>query len=323
MRNVRIPKTPRPTETASRLPVRVKNPVPQPALVLAPEVFPAFRGRGRTVQELEAAKIAILPAMWASEGTRARNDGPRALLAASQWLGGFEEDAGLDPVSIGIATLAPVSAPTLEPFLNDVRQRVRDIRAHGKLPVVLGADRIASLAAVQAIREQDETFAVLQVDARAHIQNEGTMFGPITHYYAYSLAKQLIPTVMFGLRGLAEVELAALSQGKASFYTARRLEGRDATSVAAELVRLLPRHLYITIDLSVLDSGLFPAVELPLPWGLDPSFIAGVLRPLVASRRIVGLDICGLAPIPSNPAPNAIAAGLLNRLLAAAAKSLA
>ena len=149
------------------------------------------------------------------------------------------------------------------------------------------------------------------------------MFGPITHYSASSLAKQLIPTVMFGLRGLAEVELAALSQGKASFYTARRLEGRDATSVAAELVRLLPRHLYISIDLSVLDSGLFPAVELPLPWGLEPAFIAGVLRPLVASRRIVGMDICGLAPIAGNPAPNAIAAGLLNRLLAAAAKSLA
>jgi len=318
MRNVKNP---------TRVPIVKTTVTANPAAYVdvlggVPEMYPAFRGKGRTVEERAAAKVGILPVHWASDGSRGRGDGPRALLAASIWIGGYEEDAGLDPAQIGLSTLSPVMASTWEDSIAETERTTKKIVGAGLLPVVVGADRIASIGAINAIREKDQSFAVVQFDARPHIQNEGRLLGPITNFLGHRLALGKIPTMQVGLRGMAEIEIKTLSTGNANFHTARRLAQRDPTSVAADLLRSLPESIYITVDLSVLDSVVMPAVELPLPFGLEPDFVTTVLRFLIASRRVVGMDVCGLSPISGNPAPNALAAGILNRMLASYAKKL-
>ncbi len=287
-----------------------------------PEMYPAFRGMGRTVEERAAAKVGILPVHWASDGSRGRGDGPRAMLAASIWIGGYEEESGLDPAKIGFSTLSPIMQNTWEESIEATTRTTKKIIGAGLLPVIVGADRIASIGAINAIREKDESFAVVQFDARPHIQNEGRFLGPISNFLGHRLAQGKIPTMQVGLRGMAEIEIQTLSTGNANFHTARRLAQRDPTSVAADLLRSLPESIYITLDLSVIDSVVMPSVELPLPFGLQPDFVTTVLRFLIASRRIVGMDVCGLAPISGNPAPNALAAAILNRMLASYAKKL-
>lgn len=285
-----------------------------------PDLYPAFRGKGRTVEERASAKIGILPVHWASDGARGRGDGPRAMLAASMWIGGYEEEMGIDPATFGFSTLAPIILNTWEESIETTARTTRKIVGAGLLPVVVAADRIASIGAINALHEKDPNFAVVQIDARAHIQAEGRFLGPISNFFGHRLAEKKVPTMQVGLRGLAEPEIQALSTGNANFHTARRLAQRDPTSVAADLLRSLPESIYITVDLSVLDSSVMPAVELPLPYGLQPEFLTTLLRFLIVSRRIVGMDVCGLAPISGNPAPNALAAGILNRMLASYAK---
>lgn len=59
-----------------------------------------------------------------------------------------------------------------------------------------------------------------------------------------------------------------------------------------------PHNIYITFDLDGLDSSLMPATGTPSPGGLNWREAQFILERCVAGRRVAGLDVVELAPIP-------------------------
>jgi agmatinase len=73
--------------------------------------------------------------------------------------------------------------------------------------------------------------------------------------------------------------------------------------------------VYITLDLDVLDPSIMPSVGTPEPGGLGWYEVLGLLRTVILRKRVVGMDVVELAPIPGNTAPDFLAAKLIYRMI--------
>jgi agmatinase len=73
--------------------------------------------------------------------------------------------------------------------------------------------------------------------------------------------------------------------------------------------------IYISVDLDGLDPSIMPATGTPEPGGLMWDEIWEILTEACTQRRVVGLDVVELQPIPGMSAPQVLAARLLYRLM--------
>ncbi|MDX2177292.1 MAG: arginase family protein [Candidatus Sumerlaeia bacterium] len=286
-----------------------------------PTSWPAFRGLPRTEASRKAARAIVMPVTWAPDSSRRARIGPRALLEVSNWIGGYEEESGLDPSSRGIYTISPIQAERHEVMQREVYAYVDRTHTTGRFPVIIGADRLAGLGAVEALHRRGCRFGVLQIDAHRHLQNEGETFGAVSNWFTRSVRTMGVPTVLAGIRGMSESEFRSLLSERIPFMTARGLAAMDPVRAAFELGRHFAGDVYISVDFSALDPLQFPAVEQPVAFGLSMDFLGNILTSFAGTKRILGIDFCGLAPIPGNPAYESVAAALVNRTLAALAKA--
>ena len=86
--------------------------------------------------------------------------------------------------------------------------------------------------------------------------------------------------------------------------------------IQREVVESLGPSVYVSVDLDVLDPSIMAAVGTPEPGGLTWYQLIGLLRAVAESRRIVGFDVCELAPKEGPPACAYIAAKLVYKLAA-------
>ncbi|MBN1504929.1 MAG: agmatinase family protein [Candidatus Eisenbacteria bacterium] len=77
----------------------------------------------------------------------------------------------------------------------------------------------------------------------------------------------------------------------------------------------LPDEIYLTIDMDVFDPSVVPSVGTPEPGGLSWQEVTGMMRELAAGKRVVGMDLNELRPIPGLVAPDFLAARLVYRLI--------
>jgi arginase len=82
------------------------------------------------------------------------------------------------------------------------------------------------------------------------------------------------------------VEAPAIKRGdpeRLGRYVAERLEAQAG-------------HFWVHFDVDVFDQEEMPAVTYPLPDGLGWEHAEALLRPLVGSRRLVGLSVADFVP---------------------------
>ena len=79
--------------------------------------------------------------------------------------------------------------------------------------------------------------------------------------------------------------------------SARRERGTPFAEIADEIVAALPDDVYLSWDIDGLDPTLCPGTGTPVPGGLSWNDAIGLLRAIRRARkRIVGLDLCEVAP---------------------------
>ena len=82
-----------------------------------------------------------------------------------------------------------------------------------------------------------------------------------------------------------------------------------------EVLQSLSDEVYITLDLDVFDPSIIPSVGTPEPGGLGWYEVLDLLRTVISRKRIVGMDIVELTPLPGNTAPDFLAAKLIYRMI--------
>ena len=67
-------------------------------------------------------------------------------------------------------------------------------------------------------------------------------------------------------------------------------------AVASRVLGSLSRHVYVSVDLDVLDPSAMAAVGNPEPGGMSWHEVIGLLKSVAEHREIVGFDVTELSP---------------------------
>jgi len=255
-----------------------------------------FAGEGPKTATLEEAKVVVLPVPY--DGTMeyrgGAREGPQAIIDASYYLELYDVELGREISDVGIHTL-----PEVQPLMSGPEamvQRMHQIAAglvrKDKLVAMLGGEHSLTVGMVRAYRERYSGLSVLSLDAHTDLRDEyqGTRF---SHACTMRRVWELCPVVHAGVRSLSREEHAFMSERSIYPFYAEDLAGSDSLD---RLVSGLSDHVYVSVDLDVLDPSIMPAVGTPEPGGLSWHQCLGLLRAVTGTKRIVGFDLVELCP---------------------------
>jgi agmatinase len=218
--------------------------------------------------------------------------------------------------------------------LND-RVRAETDRAldDGRLIGIVGGDHSVPLGAIQALARRHPGLGILHIDAHADLRDayEGftwshasIMFNVLRH------APEVARIVQVGLRDVCEAEADLIRDTGdrlvAHFdadLAARACAGESWAIQCERIVADLPREVYVSFDIDGLDPTLCPHTGTPVPGGLQYAqalFLLGAVAR--GGRRIVGFDLCEVAPGPAGDEWDAnVAMRILYKLIGWALRS--
>ncbi len=185
--------------------------------------------------------------------------------------------------------------------------KVRDLLRQRKLPVVLGGDHSVPFGAIRACADAHPGLGILHLDAHADLREayEGFTWSHASIFHnVITRLPNVGKLVQVGVRdlGVSESRMIEESEGRIeTFFDAdlasRKERGEPFASLADEIVSRLPAVVYLSWDIDGLDPTLCPHTGTPVPGGLSWNEALALLRALVrGGRRIVGLDLCEVAP---------------------------
>ena len=115
----------------------------------------------------------------------------------------------------------------------------------------------------------------------------------------------------FGIRVTSEEEHHLINKDAQDLKIFYAKEIYNNTRWHQEAIDSLHDNVYLTIDLDGLDPSIMPSTGTPVPGGLGWYETLNFLKKVYEARRVVGLDVMELQPIPGNESPNFLAADLI------------
>jgi agmatinase len=240
--------------------------------------------------------------------------GPLAIIEASTHMELFDEELKKETFPIGIHTMDQLEITATGP--EQMVERVSSVTSYclnaNKFPVMIGGEHSLTLGMVRPIKERYKHLSVLQLDAHADLREEyqGT---PYSHASIGKRIKELCPLVQVGVRSMSREEWNFLPASGVKTFFAQ--EVREKRGWIDEVLKSLSDEVYITLDLDVFDPSIIPSVGTPEPGGLGWYEVLDLLRMVISRKRIVGMDIVELTPLPGNTAPDFLAAKLIYRMI--------
>jgi agmatinase len=261
----------------------------------------------------DRSKIVLIPVPYDGTSTWAKgaDQGPAAILAASEHLEAYDIETGIEVCHQGIFTDEPVrekSSP--EAMVAAVRERVGQWLGRGRFVGVLGGEHSVSIGAVAAHAARVPDLTVLQLDAHSDLR-DSYHGSPCNHACVMARVRETCRAVQVGIRSMDLSERQRY--GVTDIFFADDLCRRRAW--ADEVVQRLGPRVYVTIDVDVFDSSLMPSTGTPEPGGLGWYDVMDLLRGVCRSRQVVGFDVVELCPKPGLQAPDFLAAKLVYKLL--------
>ena len=265
------------------------------------------------------SKVCIIPVPYEKTTTylQGTEKGPEAIIKASHELEWF--DSELFQVSFkqsgGIFTdeLFPVDHKDPEDFISDLRNHIGKMLGDGKFPITLGGEHTIALAPFLACFEKFKDCSVLHIDAHADLRSSymGTKYN---HACVLRMIHQhTTRTVSVGIRSLNNKEFAYIQEEGIPFYFNTDLN--RGSLLFQEISDKLGDNVYITLDLDVLDPSVMPAVGTPEPDGLRWRELLKLLKHILKTKNVVGIDIVELKPSPELVYADFTAAKLVYKII--------
>ncbi len=275
----------------------------------------------------QEARVIIIPVPYEATTSYGggTSSGPAAVLAASKQVDLFDHETGR-PYEAGIAMLGiprqivswnakakklgrkHVSAVNkISDAVNDwVYDQTKTLLRQNKMPVVLGGDHSVPFGAIRAYTEHYPGLGILHLDAHADLRDsyEGFTFSHASIFHTVITRLPIAKLVQVGVRDVSGAEMQMIKQSNGRIITffddelaARKEQGVPFSRLADEIAAQLPDAVYLSWDIDGLDPTLCPGTGTPVPGGLSWNEAIGLLRAIRrAKKRIVGLDLCEVAP---------------------------
>ena len=272
-----------------------------------------FAGLNEKYSNYETAKIAVLPVPYDKTSTwiKGADDGPEALLEASEALEWFDIETKTEVYRHGIATLPEVDDDsTPEKLCAAVDDAVSQILSDEKFPVIIGGNHTVSIGSFRAMARHFGNLTIVQLDADSdmRVSYEGA---PLNHACVMYQAASLAQVTQVGIRSMCIEELHHINHDRI-FYAHEIFDNNLWQQRALDT---LSQNVYVTIDLDVLDPSVLPSTGTPEPGGLTYYQVLHFLRSVFVNRNVVGFDIVELCPNSKQKASDFLAARLAYQLM--------
>ena len=275
-----------------------------------------FLALPREQSSLDAAQVVLIPVPYDSTTSfrSGAREGPEAIITASYGLEDYDFELELDVSEIGIHTTDAIEPHMAGPgpMTDRIKSTVASYLDTGKTVGLLGGEHSITIGSVQAHVDAYPDLSVLYLDAHADLRDEymGTPFG---HASAARRAYECCPVALAGVRSLCQEEHDFIRENNMPVWF---WDPDSQLSSFDSILNTLSDTVYVSVDLDVLDPALMPAVGTPEPGGLAWHQLVALLGKVAESRRIVGFDVCELAPADGPPACSYTAAKLVYKLVA-------
>ncbi|WP_416672616.1 agmatinase [Egbenema bharatensis] len=274
--------------------------------------------------EYDAAKVVILPIPFEATTTYRRGceNGPDAILEASQQVEYYDEELEQELWPVGIYTHQPIadtrgSEPVpSETMLSVAAQTVQSLIADHKFVIALGGEHSITTGIVEAYRQAnpEESFTVVQIDAHGDLRHE---YEGSIHNHACIMRRVVdmgLPTVQIGIRSICKEEAELIKEKQLRVFRAREI-AMQPDWIERAVASIPTSKVFFTIDLDGIDPTLIPGVGTPEPGGLNWYALTTFLKQVFETRDVIGCDVMELAPVSDSVVSEFTAAKLVYKLI--------
>ena len=194
-----------------------------------------------------------------------------------------------------------------------IKESVASYHSPGQLIGLLGGEHTVTIGGVMAIRERCPGVSVLYLDAHGDLRDQymGTHWG---HASVARRVSEIAPLVQIGVRSVSKEEASFIKSGNVdTFFFSPDF---SLSEFSSRVLPLLNEHVYLSIDLDVLDPSIMAAVGTPEPGGMMWAQICSIIEMLSKARKIVAFDLTELSPRLGPEACAVTAAKLVHKVIA-------
>jgi agmatinase len=226
--------------------------------------------------------------------------GPDSIREASYHLETYDCHAHIDLREIRIHDVGNLHITHGDPLANNeiITKAMREIT----LPfIALGGDHSVSFPLVSYCHPD----VCICLDAHLDLRDD-YLGEPLSHACTSRRIAEVCPVQIYGYRECSQEEYQYARDHSIRAYSASEMKSIEYP---------MDKHIYLSIDLDVLDPSVVPAVSNPVPGGLSFNEVMTTIQPILQANTLVGMDICELCSRYADTSA-VTAAALLYRTLA-------
>ncbi|HOJ33443.1 MAG TPA: agmatinase [Candidatus Hydrogenedentes bacterium] len=271
----------------------------------------------------EDARVVVVAVPYESTSTYGRGSylGPQAIIAASHEVELYDAVLAKETYLAvkGIGTIAPFDFSDMdgEAVAARVYEITYSLLKRGKKVVLLGGEHTSVVGNVKAHCRYFQDVSVLQFDAHSDLRPD-YLDNPWNHACAATRILDFHDhLVQVGIRSQSVEDSQVATQRRIPIFYAHEIFRKDTQKEdwAEEIISSLRPNVYITFDCDVLDPSVVPGTGTPEPGGLTWYQLDHFLAALCKKRRVVGVDVSELSPIPGQHHSEFTIAKLIYRMI--------
>lgn len=197
-----------------------------------------------------------------------------------------------------------------------IKEYVSGLLKDNKIPAMIGGEHLVTLGAVQAVAEKYNDLHIIHFDAHADLRDD---------YLGEKLSHATVIHRVWDIVGDNKIFQFGIRSGeKGEFEFAKNhtyMNKFDMKTLDEVIAKLKNKPVYITIDLDVLDSSVFPGTGTPEAGGITFKELINAIMLFQNLENIVAFDVNELSPmLDASGASTACACKVLREMLLAVSK---
>lgn len=245
-------------------------------------------------------------------------NGPDAIRKASSETEVYDIMTGKEIFSKpGIFDVGDIKIGNSKEVRKEVKKKVQEILSNNKVPLMLGGEHTITAGAVEVVKEKVGDVVVVSFDAHADLRDrwfdEGLEMSKDSHA---CVMRRVVEVV--GKENLIELGIREVSKEEVEEYRSAMVQSpeirKDLEGVKRRLEKFVKgKNVYLTIDIDAFDV---PGTGTPQPGGIDYYDALELISVLKSAKRIVGMDLVEVSPVPESNYTEAFAAKLIFQTVA-------
>lgn len=189
-----------------------------------------------------------------------------------------------------------------------VEDKCNDYLDSKKVLGLLGGDKSVISGFISALAKKHKNFGILHLDAHAGMKEKynGFEFLHESVIRKHLQHEQISSIVIAGTRSIDFSEIEFLNQNKNiirhysdAYLKEKMFKGTTWRILLNEIISPLPRYIYISIDIDVLQQWLCPYTAKPEPGGFTFEELLAIITEIQnVGKKIIGFDLTGISPSP-------------------------